>query len=313
MQWTWTSLLFLINTFNSIISPTLSLDCDCKPNVPHAGSRVINGTEAAPHEFPWLVSLGMQTKSGKIHHFCGGTLINEQWVLTAGHCLSVEKEKILVSIGGHELSGPSEKFSVIEKVIHPFYSQFPLVYNDCGMVKLNQSVKFNQNMRPGCLVTSSRLSYGEFVVTGYGVINETSREGTDVPMKASLIHSNHLSCTSQWFGLLSFSSHICGYKADQSACFGDSGSALMLVKEQNMLVIGIVSFGSNCNSEKSTVFAKVPTYVEWIKGHTGEVCEFDDGGILSRNQSRPIFAGDTKFGSEGRKSLPGTKTLLSRV
>ena len=51
---------------------------------PIPGPLIVGGTEAARNRWPWQVSL--QTSQG--HHFCGGSLINDQWLLTAAHCLT---------------------------------------------------------------------------------------------------------------------------------------------------------------------------------------------------------------------------------
>ena len=48
---------------------------------PSASVRVVGGVEAMPHSWPWQVSL--QIGGG---HFCGGSIINEQWVVSAAHC-----------------------------------------------------------------------------------------------------------------------------------------------------------------------------------------------------------------------------------
>jgi len=44
--------------------------------------RIVNGVEASPGEFPWMVSIKFNG-----NHWCGGSLIHRNWVLTAAHCV----------------------------------------------------------------------------------------------------------------------------------------------------------------------------------------------------------------------------------
>lgn len=48
-------------------------------------SRVINGDDASPNQFPYLAYLVL-TKRGKTSE-CGGSIISEKHILTAAHCL----------------------------------------------------------------------------------------------------------------------------------------------------------------------------------------------------------------------------------
>ena len=56
-------------------------DVECGQQKIRSG-KVVNGLDAQVGEFPWMVSLNLRGE-----HFCGGTLIGAQWVMTAAHCV----------------------------------------------------------------------------------------------------------------------------------------------------------------------------------------------------------------------------------
>lgn len=59
---------------------TSSTDCGKAP----LNNRIVGGEDAVPGFWPWQVSLHFDLVG---QHICGGTLINNQWVLTAAHCI----------------------------------------------------------------------------------------------------------------------------------------------------------------------------------------------------------------------------------
>merc|ERR1712013_695171 len=64
---------------SSTTTPSL---CQCGLAKPK--KRIVNGTEADINEYPWQVGI---VEKGQTTVFCGGSLISDQWVLTAAHCL----------------------------------------------------------------------------------------------------------------------------------------------------------------------------------------------------------------------------------
>lgn len=53
--------------------------------------RIVGGTEARPEEYPWQVGFRWQRGTGITNIFCGGSLINKNWVVSAAHCFQKPK------------------------------------------------------------------------------------------------------------------------------------------------------------------------------------------------------------------------------
>ena len=50
--------------------------------------RIVGGTEAKQNEFPWQAWLLISLGNGRFYS-CGGSLISNQWILTAAHCVDL--------------------------------------------------------------------------------------------------------------------------------------------------------------------------------------------------------------------------------
>ena len=61
----------------------LGESCDCSCGVAQRTSRIVGGVETEVSEYPWQAGL---VDKGSSSIWCGGSLLNSKWVLTAAHC-----------------------------------------------------------------------------------------------------------------------------------------------------------------------------------------------------------------------------------
>ena len=74
-------------------------------------TKIIKGKSAIARDHPWQVALLNASIPDPLYaHFCGGTLITEQWVLTAAHCVARRKEtELMVLTGTDRLIGEDKR------------------------------------------------------------------------------------------------------------------------------------------------------------------------------------------------------------
>lgn len=86
--------------------------------------RITDGEDATPGEFPYQVSIQFGIPPFiPFNHACGGSILNERFILTAGHCI-MKFGKLRVIAGKHQLFGndPTEqKIDVIKTMVHEKY------------------------------------------------------------------------------------------------------------------------------------------------------------------------------------------------
>ncbi|KAL1122499.1 hypothetical protein AAG570_002830 [Ranatra chinensis] len=156
------------------------LECGIPPlHPPRPETRIVGGRNAQFGVWPWQVSVRRTSFFGfSSTHRCGGALINERWIATAGHCVDdLLTSQIRIRVGEFDFSSVQEPYPYAErgvgrKVVHPKYNFFTYEY-DLALVKLDNPLEFAPHIAPICLPGSNDLLIGEnATVTGWGRLSD---------------------------------------------------------------------------------------------------------------------------------------------
>lgn len=272
---TYLLLIFILTTFT-----TYAQEEQSSPNV-------IGGEVVGEQEYPWMVALVYDGKSGG----CGGSLIDPQWVLTAAHCLLdlpgfPECSHVLINSVVRDtsiLESHSELIEVEEIFLHEEVSVIPFnIYPDIALIRLKE---------PATIPTIELAEYTDASlyehqkpgkVLGWG-ITESEGEKADSLLLGNLFFIGNDECSDLYATTIHEEKFlkdpnglICaGYFENMEpvgASFGDSGGPLFFEEDGMYKQVGIVFGGKSdiTTLDFPGIFTLVPEYRDWIDGIMGQ-------------------------------------------
>ncbi|KAK8372824.1 hypothetical protein O3P69_011819 [Scylla paramamosain] len=233
--------------------------------------------EAKPHAWSWMALVGRREGDNN-KWFCGGALINEQWVLTALHCLFESPD--VVRLGEHDYQdtndgAPHQDFDVAETVMYPGYAN-PEGYHDLALLRLSSRVHIQKFFIPVCLPWGVER---EVDITGQ-TATLTGGPPTTFLQQVKVTVFTSDKCDTSYSILPKYNTSwpqgigeetLCAgdVEGGKDACQGDSGGPLVTKDVGGSFVLaGIVVQGNGCgNKDFPGLYANMryPPYLVWIK------------------------------------------------
>mmetsp|Transcript_16593 Transcript_16593/g.29947 ORF Transcript_16593/g.29947 Transcript_16593/m.29947 type:complete len:578 (+) Transcript_16593:299-2032(+) len=245
------------------------------PTSPLGGKdeRIINGDEAQANRYPYSVTL--QDSRG---HFCGGSLIGNDVVLTAAHCM--RGSLFSVRIGSDDVD-KGELVGARRVVKHPNYSSSTDEY-DMALVFLKESISFDiplvrvndESSYPSKGTTVVAMGWGDMDSGDNQRLPDNLRE-VDLEVITNKQCENYKIDGDSYKGWI-YDSMLCTYTKGKDACQGDSGGPLVVRTNDNPeddVQVGIVSWGVGCASLPG-VFSRISEAYEWT---VDTVCDEGNG------------------------------------
>uniref|UniRef100_A0A3B1JMV7 Coagulation factor X-like n=1 Tax=Astyanax mexicanus TaxID=7994 RepID=A0A3B1JMV7_ASTMX len=231
-----------------------------------SGKRIVGGQLQRQGGSPWQVLLRRKDE----HGFCGGTLINQRWVITAAHCLQETPDH--VTIGDYDKLRPDEgelKISVQMVLIHPHFHEYTFD-SDVALLYLSQPVEFSSVASPACLPNAAlaqvlMMNGQRGLVTGWGATSFMGRSSRFL-RKVVLPVIDQQECMQSTEQVVTDNMFCAGFlQAEMDACTGDSGGPFVVNYRGTWFLTGVVSWGEKCAAEgKYGVYTRLSNFLQWI-------------------------------------------------
>lgn len=196
--------------------------------------RIHKGYKSERHQFPYHALLEIYNNQTKQLLACGASLISDQWLITAAHCLT-SADQLAVHVGAlsiYDVFEESETFAITRDNMHIYSKAFQMLHwNDIGLIKLPRPVKLSKYVKPVQLPTKCETNQNiEVVVAGIGAESDNNLSCTSSLRFTYLNTTSWLRCQIEYPFLFLRKSVICASGSEkQSVCHGDSGGGIFVI------------------------------------------------------------------------------------
>lgn len=207
------------------------------PSLAGRASEIVGGESVKIEDYPYQVDLRVNDRAN-----CGGTIISERYVLTAGHCaLKYKVEDLNIRVGS-TTNGKGTSYKVKNKYVHPKYGHNGYAY-DAAILEFDPPIELTDTVKTIGLADAEPAAGTDTVVSGWG---STSGGGPVYPTDLHAVHVpilDHDECNDDYDSSITADMICAGYaEGGKDSCSGDSGGPLVADGK----LVGVVSFGRGC-------------------------------------------------------------------
>ncbi|XP_045587607.2 phenoloxidase-activating factor 1 isoform X1 [Procambarus clarkii] len=251
--------------------------------------KVVGGTAAPLGAYRWIAALGYSVVGFPgIEFLCGGSVINERYILTAAHCVHSSalagKKLEVIRLGEWDLKSDLDCLGIVcipqaqdnayeEVIIHPNYNTRVQFSDDIALIRLNKSIDLSTPWIRAVCLPPQGLDVSKFApkhksfIAGWGFTENGTT--SSVLLHVLLPYFSKENCSISYRGNI-VDEQICfGGIKGQDSCGGDSGGPLVMSSTTGppFLQVGLVSYGPvNCGQKDVPgVYTSVSHYRNWIE------------------------------------------------
>ncbi|XP_014483143.1 PREDICTED: trypsin-like [Dinoponera quadriceps] len=247
--------------------------------LPYDLTQVVGGGEAEKSAYPFIVSLQWGPNKNSASHFCAGSILNENWVVTAAHCVQAipgDVGTFEVKAGKHNIrnvESTEQIVQVLKSWVHEKYAGGVGPY-DIGLLKLSEPLKMTKEVQSIKLPKEGSVPQGNAILCGWGSTSQSSiPDMPDVLQYVNLEYVDIEKCDEAVRRLTGSSpvheTNVCTgpLTGGISACSGDSGGPLFEKTSTDFILTGIVSWGIiPCGYYGApSVYTNPAMYNSWIE------------------------------------------------